>query len=675
MSFRPPLEPGDGLRRGAVLAAAAALALAPAAGPAAGPLGPVDPSPQADRTGVVPPPPGEEAPAREPVPAAAADPAAARAALGLPEGTFPFVERAAEAGLDFVHYNGMSGALHIAEVMGGGVALLDYDGDGDLDVFLVQGDRFEPGPPYEETLRPPAERPPRDRLYESLFADTGELRFRDATAGSGIDGRGQGMGVAVGDVDGDGRPDLYVTNLGPNRLWRNLGPGPDGRVRFADATDAARADDPRWSTAAAFADLDADGDLDLWVGNYVDWSPEHPERCHSLAGRPDYCGPLSYRALGDRLLLNRGDRTFVNESAAAGVRFQRGRTLGVLPADLDGDARPEVWVAHDATANQLWRRGAEGGWQDVALAAGCALNGDGLAEGSMGVDAGDVDGDGDDDLFAAHVDRETNTLWVNQGELTFADGTDRAGLGRPSVGRTGFGAGFLDFDNDGRLDLMVVNGAVVIQPEQADAGDPYPLHQPNQLFRNLGPVDGEEGAEGAPDAALPGDAAEGVRFADVSAAAGPAFALSEVSRGLAFGDLDDDGDTDAVVANNAGPVRLLVNEVGSRNGWLGIVPLDPGRPGGGIDPGARVAVELAGGGVLARRVRTAGSYLAAHDPRILVGLGAGGEVAAVAVTWSDGTLERWDWAGRPVRRYITLERGSASESVERASDRATRSDE
>ena len=267
------------------------------------------------------------------------------------DGSPVFVDRAAATGLDFVHFNGMSGRRYISEVTGSGAALFDYDGDGDLDAFLVQGDRLSPAERYEDATPPPpaGDRPPRDRLFKNLLVERGELAFADVTEAAGFEASGYGMGVAVGDVDGDGDPDLYVSGLGDNRLWINRGDG-----TFTDATDAAGANDPRWSTSATFFDADLDGDLDLWVDNYLAWTADGAEDCASLAGHPDYCGPLSYPPVADRLLLNRGDGTFVNASTSSGIRFSFGAGLGVMAVDLLGDPRPEVYVANDASANQLW---------------------------------------------------------------------------------------------------------------------------------------------------------------------------------------------------------------------------------------------------------------------------------------------------------------------------------
>jgi enediyne biosynthesis protein E4 len=524
-------------------------------------------------------------------------------------------------GLDFVHVNGRSGRFYIVEVVGSGAALFDYDGDGDLDLFLVQGGSLD----ERGGARPS------DRLYrndlEVLPSGERRLRFTDVTAAAGIESTAYGMGVAVGDVDGDGRPDLYVTDFGPNRLLRNRGDG-----TFEDVTAASGTDDPRWSVPAVFFDYDGDGDDDLYVGNYVDFTLATHKVCISETGAQDYCGPLSYHPETDRLFRNRGDGTFEDVSAASGVGAAAGATLGAQAADFDGDGLPDLYVANDQSENFLWHNRGDGTFSDEALLAGCALNGEGKAEASMGVDAADFDGDGDLDLFVTNLTRESNTLWVNEGGGLFRDATVPSGLDAPSWPYTGFGAAWLDYDNDGRLDLAVVNGAVYVIPELARQGDPFPLHQPNQLFRQT--------ADG--------------RFEDVTAAAGPAFALSKVSRGAAFGDVDNDGDTDVVVVNNGGPVRLLLNRVGQDRPWLGLRLVAGEPPRDAI--GAQVAVVRRGAPTLRRRVRTDGSYASASDPRVLVGLGEGADVERLEVTWPDGAEEVFE--PPPLGRYTTLRRGT-----------------
>ncbi|MCB1034328.1 MAG: CRTAC1 family protein [Acidobacteria bacterium] len=502
--------------------------------------------------------------------------------------------------------------------------LFDFDGDGDLDLYLVQGQVTEPGKPADSDLR--------DRLYRNDLEPGPDgrrkPRFTDVTEVSGIVATGYGMGVAVGDFDNDGRPDLYVTNFGSNQLWRNRGDG-----TFEDVTVASGADDTRWSVPAVFFDYDRDGWQDLFVGNYVDFTVAGHKRCTTDLGQPNYCGPLAYEPQGDRLLHNRGDGTFEDVTGRAGISSPVGSALGALAADFDGDGWPDLFVANDGLPNHLWRNRRDGTFVEEALLAGAAVNSEGRPEAGMGVSAGDLDNDGDPDLFLTHLDRETNTLYLNDGRGNFDDASIASGLAAPSLESTGFGTGFLDLDNDGWLDLLSVNGAVKVIEELALAGDPFPLHQPNQLFKSI----------------------EGRRFVEVTGEGGPAFFRSEVSRGLAFGDLDDDGDTDVVITQNGGPARLLLNRKGQDAGWVGLRLV--GAAGGDL-PGARATI-TAGGRTAVREVRTAGSYASASDPRLLLGLGPEAPASVqVEVLWPDGSgPQREVWNSVPTGRYTTLVRG------------------
>jgi hypothetical protein len=519
-----------------------------------------------------------------------------------------------EAGIDFVHFIGASGEHFMPETVGAGAALFDYDRDGDLDLYLVQGAMLGPGKALADSRYPyRGEVPPRSRLLRNELAPGAPAdtipRFTDVTAASRIDARGYGMGVAVGDVDNDGDLDLYVTNFGPNQLWRNQGDG-----TFTDVTLEAGADDPRWSVAAAFFDYDRDGWLDLYVGNYVGFRVASNKRCHAADGSPAYCAPGSYEPEPGRLLRNRGDGRFEDTTVRAGLG-ERGSVLGAVAADVDADGWIDLYVAVDQMPSQLWINLGDERFENQALVRGCAVNAAGRAEAGMGVDAGDVDGDGDLDLWKTHLTGETNTLYVNDGAGAFEDRTAASGLGPPSFAHTGFGTGLFDYDNDGRLDVVVANGAVTFLPELRHTGDPYPLHQPDLLFRGLG--DG--------------------RFEDVTATAGPAFVERDVGRGVALGDVDNDGDTDLVITNNNGPARLLRNEVGSERRWVGLRLRD--RHGRADVPGAMVRLKAADGAVFHRVVRGGSSYASAHDPRVLVGVGdAAGELSA-EVTWPSGKRE------------------------------------
>ena len=559
----------------------------------------------------------------------------------LPAEAAWFTDQAEAAGIDFVHVNGSSGKFYVSEILAPGAALFDFDNDGDLDVYLVQGGVLAPDETQGDAATASEAGPPADRLYRNdleVRADgTRALRFTDVTAGSGLEARAYGMGVAAGDVNNDGWVDLYRTGLGANQLFLNNGDG-----TFTDVTGEAGTGDPRWSVSAAFTDIDRDGWLDLYVGNYLDHrlDARQPE-CFTRTGERDYCGPSAFASVPDRLYRNRGDGTFVDVTAEAQVATDYGATLGVVAADLDADGWPDIYVANDGEPNQLWMNRHDGSFANGALLAGAALNGDGRTEGSMGVDAGDFDGDGDDDLFMTHLTRETNTLYLNDGTGLFEDRSAITGLGAPSVAYTGFGTAWFDYDNDGWLDLLAVNGAVQASHQRyatgsveapAGAGEPLRLDQPNQLFRNLGTG----------------------RFEEVSEQAGAVFALSEVSRGAAFGDLDNDGDYDVLVTNNNGPARLLINNLDHGNRWLGLRLV--GGAGRRDMLGARVGVFRDAGPALWRRARSDGSYASANDPRVLVGLGAASAVQRVRVIWPGGREE--EWTDVPVNQWLTLEEGA-----------------
>ncbi|MBI4477045.1 MAG: tetratricopeptide repeat protein, partial [Acidobacteria bacterium] len=379
----------------------------------------------------------------------------------------------------------------------------------------------------------------------------------------------------------------------------------------------------------------------------------------------DYCGPRSYTPVPDRLYRNRRDGTFVDVTAEAGVAREKGPALGVVAADFNADGWADIYVANDGEPNFLWINQQNGRFKNTSLLAGAALNSLGNAEGSMGVDAGDFDNDGDEDLFMTNLVGETNTLYVNDGSAVFEDRTASAGLGVPSLPYTGFGTAWFDFDNDGWLDLFVANGAVRILEGLARTTDRFPLHERNQLFRNLGrgrlagsPARQPRwGALAGPPARQPGWGA----FEEVTARAGAVFALSEVSRGAAFGDVDNDGDVDVLVTNNNGPARLLINDAGRGNRWVGLRLV--GGPGRRDMLGARVGVFRDEDPPLWRRARADGSYASANDPRVLVGLGHAATVRRVRVIWPNGRVE--DWTDIPIDRWITLKEGSGTQASTR----------
>jgi hypothetical protein len=521
-----------------------------------------------------------------------------------------FVDRAAESGIDFVHVNGMSGQLYMPEILGPGVALFDYDNDGDLDIYLVQSGGFD-------------RRQSNDRLYRNDLAvradGTRTLRFTDVTNRSGIEARGYGMGIATGDFDTDGWVDLYLTKFdAPNQLFRNNGDG-----TFSDVSKASGTDHHSWSVSAAFVDIDRDGWLDLFVGNYLRYRLEGNTRCSSPTGAPDYCTPASYPALPDRLYRNRRNGTFADVTTSAHVASEFGPALGVSTADFNSDGWMDIYVANDGKENQLWLNRRDGTFENGALLAGVALPQSGKAEGSMGVDAGDFDNDGDEDLVMTELTAEGSNLYVNDGTGVFTDASARSAIGPASLPFTGFGAVWVDFDNDGLLDLVSANGTVQIVEALRQAGDPFPMHQKKLLLRNAG----------------------GGRFEDVTARAGAAFALSEVGRGLAVGDVDNDGDSDLLIGNNNGRPRLLINEAAAGKHWLGMK----------LAVGARVEVLRAKRPVW-RRARADGSYASANDSRVLIGLGDEAGPVSVRVRWPSGRTEMF--ADVSVDRYVTLTEGT-----------------
>ena len=527
-----------------------------------------------------------------------------------------FVEAAAEKGLHFQHFTGATGQFYLPEIMGSGVALLDYDGDGDLDIFVVQGTFLDQGKP---TFPPPAGAKPGNRLFRNMVKETGKLQFVDVTEQAGLAYTGYGMGVAVGDFNNDGYPDLYVTNFGSNVLYRNNGNG-----TFTDITKQAGVEDSGWSTSAAFVDYDRDGLLDLYVAHYLDFTVKGNIQCTDATGQRDYCAPSAYKAVRHRLYRNLGGGKFQDVTQAAGIGSAIGPGLGVACADFNGDGWPDIYVANDGAANILWLNNGNGTFRDAALLSGAAYSADGVARAGMGVTAGDFDGNGNESVFVTNLTREGATLYRNTNRARdtasnsrnseFTDASAQFGLFQPTFPFTGFGVQWFDYDNDGLLDLFVANGAVTSM--ESLRGEPYPFHQRNLLLHN-----------------------ETSRFREVSAEAGPAFKFSEVGRGAAFGDIDNDGLVDIVVSNNNGPLRLLLNKTNAAGHWLEVRLQGMKSNRDGI--GARIAALRPGRTTLWRRAFTDGSYLSASDVRVHFGLGETSKVTLL-VEWPSGLREKWE---------------------------------
>ena len=536
-----------------------------------------------------------------------------------------FEDLAAATGLDFRHVSGMSNRFYQPEISGPGAALFDYDNDGDLDVLLVQGGVLGED---QSSVAP---------LSDGLFRNdleigpdgSASLQFTDVTAASGITTRGYGQGVATGDIDNDGWIDVYLTGFGRNQMFRGNGDG-----TFTDVSVESGTDSPStWGVSATLTDFDQDGWLDLFVGNYLTYSLASHTPCFKETGLEDYCTPAQYPPQQDRYYRNRGDGTFDDVTIASGIGAAFGPALGVVTADFDGDGRIDVFVANDQQENQLWMNQGDGTFDNRALTSGVALNVAGFAKADMGVDAGDFDGDGDDDLIITDLSLEGSTLFVNDGTGLFEDTSQASGIGVASRPYTGWGAAWVDIDNDGWLDVLAVNGLVWQDLDALTPDNPFPYQQRNQLFRNnLG--DGT--------------------FQDVTERAGAAFELSEVSRGAAFGDIDNDGDVDVLVANAGGPPRLLINHVGNQRHWLGLRLVGTDTPRDMV--GARVSITRADGSMLSRRARADGSYASANDPRVLAGLGDSAAPPRVRVTWPSGRVE--EWTDLPVDQYTTLTEGT-----------------
>jgi len=546
-----------------------------------------------------------------------------------PSGTEPewFTDVAADVGLDFVHYNGASGRFYYPEILGPGVALFDYDNDGDLDAYIPQGRSLGPG----AAATPPAKALPlRGRLYRNDLRvnpdGTRTLHFTDVTEQSGIRATGYGLGVAVGDIDNDGFPDLYLMNFDGNQLYRNNGDG-----TFTDVTKESGTDDrPDFGVSAAFLDYDRDGLLDLYVGNNVNYRLENEKSCPNMAGARDYCPPQIYGGRPDRLYHNVGRGKFVDVTAKAlsGAKF--GPALGVSTADLNGDGWVDIFVANDGEDDLLFINQKDGTFKETALAAGVAVTAEGKAEASMGVDAGDFDNDGDEDLIVTELTSQGSNLYLNDGHAAFRDASAQSGLSAFTLPYTGWGTSWFDFDNDSWLDTLAVNGTIITQEGHRDQAFPY--DQKKLLLKNLG----------------------NGRFENVTSKAGKVFDVSESGRGAAFGDVDNDGDIDVLIANDAGPVRLLLNNIGNKSHWLGLRLV--GEKSHRDALGARVGITRSTGPTLWRRVRSDGSYGSGNDPRVLIGLGTSTETPRVQIQWPDGKTE--EWTGAAIDKWTTLTEGS-----------------
>ncbi len=507
-----------------------------------------------------------------------------------------FRDDAGLVGLNFTYVNGQTPQHQIPETIGGGVAVLDYDGDGWLDVYLVQGGPFPPGADSS-------------RDGDRLFRNRRDGTFEDVTTAAGLErlGRGYGFGVASGDYDNDGRPDLFVTRFGSYVLLHNRGDG-----TFEDATGRAGLGGARdWPTSSAFADLDGDGDLDLYVCQYLAWDAEHPTLCRNPETPDRYgsCLPLGFPALPDHLYRNDGGR-FVNVTAESGIVDRDGRGLGVVAADLDDDGRIDLFVANDMTANLLFHNLGGLQFEEIGHPAGVASNAEGAYQAGMGIACGDLDGDGRPDLAVTNFFGESTTFFRNLGQGLFADATTAVGLKAPSRFLLGFGITFLDVDNDGGLDLATANGHI------HDLRPKIPHAMPSQLLMS--------DANG--------------RLTDVTEQAGTPWTVPRIGRGLARADLDNDGRIDLLLVAQNTPMAYFHNQTGSTGHFL-TVRLEGTRSNRDAI-GARVTVTA--GGRRQTGWRTGGgSYASAEDPRLHFGLGQPRTIEAIEVRWPSGRVDRF----------------------------------
>jgi hypothetical protein len=511
-----------------------------------------------------------------------------------------FEDHTAAAGISFVHVNGAQGDKQLPETMGSGLAFVDTDGDGRLDLYFVNS----AGP-------------------AAFYHNLGEGTFADATQRSGLSDSGYGMAVVAADVDNDGDQDLYITAYGPNRLYRN-----DGTGVFTDITAAAAVDDDGFGAGTALADIDNDGDLDLFVANYLKYIPEENPFCARVKGVRVYCGPEAYEPQADRFFRNEADGIFTDVSVEVGLLPAAAKELGAVFSDFDDDGDPDLYVVGDKTPNLLYQND-QGRFTEIGVLVNVAYGEAGGSLAGMGIAVGDIEGDGRFDYFVTNYQWEANSLYRSLGAGLFMDDSFAAGLGVPGLAKMGWGAAFLDYDADGDLDLFAANGHM---DSAFEIQDNVKYAQRNQLFRN--------------------DAGS---FVEITDDAGPGLALEHVSRGTAAADFDNDGDVDLAVSNNGGPGALLRNEGNDAGNWLSVA-LRP-APGSNRDGvGARVEI-ITGDRRQMDEVRRGSSYFSSEDPRLHFGLGSHTVVDVLRVRWPGGRVQELERV--PANGFLLLQETAA----------------
>jgi hypothetical protein len=517
---------------------------------------------------------------------------------------------ASRAGIDYKHENGATPDKYMPETMASGAIVLDYNNDGWPDLFFINGGSF-----VDKRLAAAAQH----RLYKN----TGDGKFRDETQSSGIGVSGFGMGACSADYDNDGWADLYVTAVGPDKLYHNT-----GKASFSDVSAIAGLGEDLWSTSCAFADIDNDGDVDLYVARYVDFSVQNNKYCTLFEAVRSYCHPHVYNSVPDILYRNNGDGTFSDITKDAGIT-KAGNGLAVVFGDYDDDGWTDIYVANDSTPNFLYHNKGKGIFEEVGFWAGVAVGADGKPLAGMGTDMGDINADGLLDIFVTNLDGQTHSLYQNLGKGLFNNVTFLSGVGEATLPYVGFGTAFLDYDNDGDLDLSIANGDVIDNIKRLRDSTSY--EQLNLLFRN-------DGAG---------------KFISVGPASGAGFALKKPSRALATGDFDNDGDQDIVVSNVGASTDLLQNVGGNRNNSVLVRTIGSTSNRDGI--GARLRLSV-GSKTLRRDVKAGSSYLAQNDLRVHFGLGESQRADRLEIRWPNGTIETIE--NVRANQIITVKEGS-----------------
>jgi len=517
-----------------------------------------------------------------------------------------------KSGISWEHVNGRSPEYYLPETTGAGCAFFDYDNDGWMDIYLVNSgkcDFYDPQPP----------------LRNALYRNNRDGTFTDVTEKTGVPGGGYGMGAAVGDYNGDGFPDLYVTQYGRSILYRNNGDG-----TFTDVTEAAGVAAPGWATSAVWFDYDNDGKLDLFVCRFADFDKSKHVFCgNERTGKRYNCSPRTYPSARSWLFHNNGDGTFKDVSMESGIAKSLGKAWGVVATDINNDGLMDLFVANDTVQNFLFLNRGRGKFTDVALDAGVAFSQDGRERGGMGVDSADFDQDGWQDLFVTNVDQEMYSLYRNNHDLTFEDLAGPTGLGKRTLLMSGWGLRFFDYDNDGNLDLFIANGHPDDKIEEHSSHVFY--KEPLLLYHNNGKV-----------------------LENISTQAGPIFAQDFAARGMAVGDFDNDGAVDVLVAVNGGAPVLLQNQAAKGNHWLGVRLI--GKKANPDAIGAKISWQA--GDLKRSRLKTGGgSFLSAHDPREVLGIGTRTKIDRLEIRWPQPSARVDVFTDVAIDRYITIVEG------------------